>query len=279
VLDVTEANFEQEVLEVSRERPVVVDFWAPWCKPCRILGPILERLVGEREGRVILAKVNTQESPDLARYFQVSAIPAVKVFYDGQIVHEFEGLRPEPELRELFDQMAPQADPALTQARAEEMAAPDRAEQHYRDILAAQPDNDEVRLGLARALLAQDKLDEVAGVLEPVGAGGDAGTEADRIKAGVYLARAARDLPDEAALRAKVQAEPKDAAARLDLGIRLAARREYEPALAMLLSAAEVDFKLATGRVREVMVQVFYALGSNHPLANDYRGRLARLLY
>jgi putative thioredoxin len=279
VIDVTEANFETDVLEASHHRPVIVDFWAPWCGPCRMLGPVLERLVNERQGQVILAKVNTEEAPQLAGYFRISAIPAVKIFAGGQLIHEFEGVQPESALRELLDQLAPPADPAMTRAQGEERADPAQAEKDYRDILAQQPDNDEAHLGLARVLLAQGKLDEVAAVLEPVSAGGEAGAEADRIKARVYLARAARELPDEKALQAKVQSEPKNAAARLDLGIRLAAREDYEQALAMLLSAGELDFKLAAGRVREVMVQVFYALGSNHPLANDYRARLTRLLY
>jgi putative thioredoxin len=279
VYDVTEANFEQDVLEASHQHPVVVDFWADWCGPCRTLGPILERLVNERGGRVTLAKVNTEDAPGLAQAFRIKAIPAVKIIYQGQLIHEFEGVQPEPALRELFDQLAPDADPALTRAQSEEHASPARAEKHYRDILADQSDNDEARLGLARVLLAQERYDEVSAVLEPVSSSGAAGTEADRIKAHLYLARLCKDLPDEATLRTTVAAEPKNAAARVDLGIRLACREEYEQALAMLLSAAELDFKLASGRAREAMVQVFYALGSNHPLANDYRGRLARLLY
>lgn len=279
IVDVTEENFQQAVVEPCQEVPVVVDFWAPWCAPCRALGPVLERLTNERKGRVILAKVNTEEAPELAGYFRISAIPAVKVFYQGRIVHQFEGVLPEDDLRELFDQLAPDADPALTQAQAAEGAAPAQAEQQYRALTEQQPDNAEARLGLARALLAQDKLDEIEAVLEPVEASGDVGAEADRIKALAFLVRAARDLPDEASLARKASADPKDAQARLELGVRQAARGEYEKALATLFSAAELDFKLATGKAREAMVKVFYALGTSHALANEYRGKLARLLY
>src|SRR4051812_15979731 len=120
VIDVTEENFERDVLEASHERPIVVDFWAPWCGPCRTLGPILERLTREREGRVVLAKVNTEEAQQLAAAFRISAIPAVKIIHQGQLVHEFEGLQPEAALRELFDQLAAPADPAMTKAQATE---------------------------------------------------------------------------------------------------------------------------------------------------------------
>src|SRR6516164_449548 len=110
VVDVTADNFQQQVVEESRRRPVVVDFWAEWCAPCRALGPLLEKLTNEKKGRVILAKINTEEAPQLAGYFRIRSIPAVKVFYQGQIVTEFEGLQPEEALRELFDQLAPAED-------------------------------------------------------------------------------------------------------------------------------------------------------------------------
>lgn len=278
IVDVTEETFEQAVLVPSQERPVVVDFWAPWCAPCRALGPILERLTAERKGRIILAKVNTEDAQQLAQYFQISAIPAVKIIYQSQIIHEFEGLQSEAELRQLFDQLAPD-ESALNEAQATEQASPEQAEQQYRELLAEQPENSQARLGLARALLAQNRLDEIEKVLEPVETGGEAGSEADRIKASVYFTRACQGLPDEMTLASRVKADPKDAAAHLELGTRIACRGAYEEALPELFTAAELDFKLAMGKAREVMVQVFYALGSNHQLANEYRGKLTRLLY
>lgn len=279
VIDVTEETFERDVLEASDATPVVVDFWSPSCQPCRILGPLLERLVNEREGRVLLAKVNTDQAPRLAAYFGISAIPAIKVIYQRQLVNEFEGLIPEAALRQFLDDIAPVTDPALQGARAAEDLAPAEAEARYRDLVAKEPDNLDARVGLARVLLGEGKLEEIAGLLEPVGSSGDLGAEADRLLARGELVRAARGLPDEAELRRRIAADPKDAAARLDLGKVLASRGGYEEALAALLEAAELDLKLATGPAREAMVQIFYALGSSHPLSNDYRSKLSRLLY
>jgi putative thioredoxin len=283
VRNVTAATFQADVVDSSQDRPVVIDFWAPWCGPCRALAPVLEKLVEERQGKVLLAKVNTDEEQELATYFRIEALPTIRVIFKGKVVHGFEGALPEEALRQFLDEIAPSSDSALEKAHAAEQRTPQQAEEQYRKILAEQPNNDEARLGLARVLLAENRTGEIAAVLEPVSAEGEAGIEADRIKAQVYLLEAARGLPDEATLRQRIAdatlRAPEKAQAHLDLGCVLAAKGDYEKALEMLLAAAELDMKLASGRAREVMVKVFYALGSNHPLANDYRARLARLLY
>jgi len=280
VVDVTEANFEELVLNASFERPVVVDFWAPWCAPCRALGPILERLVNERQGAVLLAKVNTDAAPALAEYFQIEGIPAVKAFRDGQLTREFSGVQPEGMLRAFLDEIVLPPQPSLTQqALALEAERPDEAERLYREALLENTDDMVARVGLARVLLAQNKPDEVEAVLEPVGTEGEVGAEADRLKAQLAFSRTSPGTPDEATLRQRIAAEPKAAEPRYELGCVLAGRGDYEAALEMLLSAAELDYKLAGGKVREMMVKVFYALGANHALSNEYRNKLARLLY
>lgn len=277
VRDVTEANFEADVLVASDAVPVILDFWSPSCRPCLMLAPVLERLVHERNGQVLLAKVNTDDAPELAGYFQISAIPAIRVVANRQLVHQFDGLLPEPALRQFLDEICPPPDEELAAARAREQAAPAEAEALYRQKLAREPGNDDARLGLARVLLAQNKTNEIADVLEPIGPSGAAGAEAEALLARARLhGTAGGDLD---ALRRRVAEAPKDAAARLKLGQLLAGQGQYEPALAALLEAGELDAKLAAGAVRETMVQVFGALGSSHPLSNDYRSRLARLLY
>src|SRR5262249_2265373 len=158
--------FEQNVVEASLRVPVVVDFWAPWCGPCRTLGPVLERLVHARGGKVLLAKVNTDEAPALAEYFQISAIPSVKVIHQGQIVHEFQGVQPEEALRQLLDQLtAGPAESPLARAQALEADQPQEAERLYRQLLEENADGMAARVGLARVLLALNRPDEVEDLL------------------------------------------------------------------------------------------------------------------
>src|SRR5262245_43226873 len=129
VHEVSAATLEADVIRASDEAPVLVDFWSPTCPPCRALGPLLERLTNERQGKVVLAKVNVDDNPNLAAYFAIDAIPAVKVIYQRQLVHEFEGLLPEKALRGFFDQIVPDnRDPEIVNAQAAEESSPARAD-------------------------------------------------------------------------------------------------------------------------------------------------------
>jgi putative thioredoxin len=280
IRNVGDADFEREVLAASRERPVVVDFWAPWCHPCLLLAPILERLINERKGEVVLAKVNIDEAPMLAAQHAATGIPTVKAFRDGQIVREFLGLLPEAHLRAFLDAVLPTpADRLAARAQTLEASNPSEAERLYREAIEADRNHEGARLGLARVLLAQVKADEIEAVLEPVGVEGEVGEEAQRLKSRAGFVRLAKDLGDEAAARQRLAAQPDSAAARYELACVLAVKGEYARALPLLLEAGERDPKLATTKVREAMVQIFYLLGTDHPLANEYRGKLARLLY
>jgi putative thioredoxin len=280
VVDVTEDNFQQRVLEESHQRPVVLDFWAPWCAPCRALGPVLEKLIAQRQGAVLLARVNTDDAPQLAQHFRIEAIPAVKAVRNGTLIHEFEGVLPEADLRSFLDAItSPEAGGPLVQARSLEVEQPGEAEALYRKVLEEDSDNAQARVGLARVLLAGGRADEVEELLAPVGSDEEVGAEAERLLAQLYFHRVAGTLADEAALRQRIEADPRSARPRYELGCVLARRGDYPEALPMLLSAGERDAALASGEVREAMVKVFYLLGADHPLANEYRTRLARLLY
>src|SRR5262245_33029564 len=281
VFEVTEDTFERLVVQQSHQRPVLIDFWAEWCGPCRTLTPVLERLVKEKRGEIVLAKINVEEAPNLAASFGIQAIPAIKAVRDSAIVFEFDGVLPEARLRELFDKLVPsEAERLVKQAEALEASDPAKAETIYRKALELDPRSDAVRVGLARTLVNQKKDDEVTSLLEPVGVDGPLGEEAQRLRSQVTLRGLSEAVTaDESTLRQRLQAEPKNAQVRYELGCALAQKGKYEEALEMLLSAAEHDFKLANSKVREAMVQIFYALGQSHPLSDRYRAKLTRLLY
>jgi putative thioredoxin len=281
VFDVDEADFERLVLQASFERPIVVDFWAAWCEPCLKLGPVLEKLVRECRGEVLLAKVDVDKAQQLAAAFGIESIPAVKAIRAGNVVLECTGLLPEPHLREFINRILPtEIERLVRQAFELEQKDPARSEALYRRALEQEDDNDAARVGLARVLLARKKDDEVAALLEPVGSEGPLGEEAQRLKGLLSLRGLSETVSaDEAALRQRLQAEPDNAQVRYELGCALAQKGKHEEALEMLVTAGERDPKLAPTKVREAMVQVFYAIGPSHPLSDKYRSRLARLLY
>ncbi|HLW68418.1 MAG TPA: thioredoxin [Gemmataceae bacterium] len=280
VFEATETNFQAAVVDRSFEKPVVVDFWAEWCGPCRSLAPILERLVHQRNGEVLLAKVNVDENPRLAEYFQVQSIPAVKAIKDGSLVLQFEGVLPEESLVEFLDRLVPsEVDKQALQAKSLESNKPAEAEAIYRKVLEKDKDHIEARLGLARLRLAAGALDEIEALLEPVPPGGENGAEADRIRSERDVRKHSTGTSNEADLRRQAEAEPANANVRLELGALLAAQKRYPEALAMLLAAAEIDRELARTKVKELMVQVFHIIGVRSDLADEYRTKLQRVMY
>ena len=276
VIDATSETFQKEVVDRSRELPVVIDFWAPWCGPCRALGPVLEKIATEKDGAFLLAKVNTDEHPDLAQAFQVNGIPAVFAIRDGKLVNKFEGMLPEEEVRKFLDTLAPtEAENALGSALELEKGDPKVAVAAYRQLFGDEPDNPAVRLGLARALLASGGSNtEIEALLAPIEVGEHV-DEAERVRTIMQL----KSVPHSDADLAKAQAGGTSAEALLTVGQVLAARGEYIPAMEELLKAAEEDKKLGGTSVRELMVQIFTVIGARSPEADDYRGRLRNLLY
>ena len=278
-IEAGEDNFEADVLERSHEVPVLVDFWAPWCGPCRVLGPVLEKLADEYSGKFVLAKINVDESPSLAGAFGVQGIPAVKLIKDGEIAGEFTGALPEPAVREMLSRYLPseydeQADEA---AGLEEQGKPAEAQAIYQSILDAEPTHAKSLLGLGRVLMNAGDRDGALETLERISPAAEERKIADRLIARLQLQ--GDQSADEATLRQKLAAQPDSVEVRFDLAQALAANEKFEEALSEFLDIVKSDREFRDDGARKAMVQIFEVLGPDHPLTDKYRSELATVLF
>jgi putative thioredoxin len=276
VLDVTDATFQTAVIEASRTTPVVVDFWAPWCGPCRILGPIIERVADEFGDDVILAKVNVDENQASAAQYRVQGIPAVKAFKDGHVVNEFTGALPEPQVRAFFQSLAPTAADRAA-AEAEQLLVSGDiagAEARFREILAATPDDPKAVIGMANILATRDEFDEADSLLKRLPANRQAKVMRHQIFLELYARKhAGEDLQGEAA------ANPRDPRARYRWGLMLAAGGDYVAALGELLESVRYDKHWEDGAARKSMLAIFEILGMDSTITRDYQRRLENVLF
>jgi putative thioredoxin len=281
ILDVSENTFQQDVIERSLEVPVVVDFWAAWCGPCRMLGPTLERLAGEANGDWVLAKVDVDENGALASHYGVRGIPAVKAFVDGHVADEFVGAQPEPMVRRFIEGLVPSAgDRRVKEGRAAERAGHlNRAQTIYRDVLAGEPDHPGALLGLGRVLFAQDNFEQAADALNRVPLHAPQRREANQLLAQVEFQREADACGGLEGCREKLQSDPQDISARYGVAMALAADGHYDDALRHLLAIVKDDRKFRDDAARRAMISIFDILGENHRLTHEYRKKLAAVIF
>lgn len=280
IVEADEASFQQLAVERSRELLVVVDFWAPWCQPCRLLGPILEKLATEYDGKFLLVKADTEKVPNIAAGFGVQSIPAVFAMRDGQLVDYFVGLLPEGQLRSWIDRQLPSpAEQLVAEARALEATDASAAEAKYAEAARLDANLASARIALAGLVLKQGRRDEARSILDELETRGFLEPEAERLKAELHLATPGDAPQDLEALRAAASSDPPNLAAKLALAEALATQRQFEEALETALTIVQTHKKEFAEPARQLMVDIFRLLHDESPLVTDYRRRLSTALY
>ena len=275
-LDVSLADFQQHVLEESKHRPVVVDFWAPWCGPCKSLKPILEKLAAEYGGKFLLAKINADDNQELAARYGVRGIPSVQAFVDGEPVDEFSGALPEGEVRAFLDRLIPSPADELRVQAAELRAAGDipAALQKLADASGIDPAHVGARLDAAELMLDLNEADEARRLIGSVP--DDADPRVPVLKARLRFMGAAGE--DEAALAARVAANENDLEAWLKLANLLVAAGRYEAGMDQLLEIVRRDRGFGDDIGRKTLLSVFNLLNGDERVSR-YRRMLSSLLY
>lgn len=281
MIDATLSSFEADVIDASMEVPVLVDFWAPWCGPCKTLGPLLERLEREYGGRFKLVNVNSDTNPELVASFNLKSIPYAVAFVDGNAVAQFMGAQPEAYIRAFLDRLIPNPGELEHRCAREALAKgqPDIAEEYLRNALALDPAGDGARLDLIGLLL--DGGDDASarehfGLLSPRA---EQQSTYTAVRARIEAVERAAALPPAAELERRLEADAGDLAARLALAELHIARREYEPALGHLLEIVRADrtFQDDIGRVK--MLEVFEMAAGEPDLVAQYRSKLSSVLF
>ncbi|MFI5394741.1 MAG: tetratricopeptide repeat protein [Candidatus Binatia bacterium] len=278
IVDVGDKDFEAAVIERSKHTPVVVDCWAPWCAPCRALGPLLERLAEEHPGAFVLAKVNVDDNPQLSAALGVSSIPMVLGFRDGEPVAEFVGALPEAAVRTFLaqvlpteaDRLAAEGNHLLTAGKSVE------AEAKFQQALDVDARCARALFGLAAVLTDRGEYEEALALLDRIGFG-HLRQDADRLAAEIRVRQGGRS--DERALQAKVVADPADIEARFLLAQALAAASKHSEALGQYLEVVRRNRQFRDDAARKAMLDIFELLGPEHETTVLYRSELAKVLF
>jgi putative thioredoxin len=285
IKDSTEATFMEDVVEVSQEVPVIVDFWAPWCGPCRTLGPALEAAVTAAKGKVRMVKVNVDENQMLAGQLRIQSIPTVYAFFQGRPVDAFQGALPPSEIKAFVDKLIGLAgDGGLGEAlaQAEEMLAAGSAAdaaQIFAAILGEEPENAAALGGLARAHLALGNDDQAEALLANAPAAIAHAPEIEAVRAQIALSKQAETAGPVDDLRAALEADPANHQARFDLAQALHATGDVEGAIDQLLDLFRRDREWNDGAAKAQLFTIFEALKPNDPLVQKGRRRLSSMIF
>ncbi len=272
IIDVSEADFEYEVLAYSQQVPVVVDFWAEWCGPCKTIGPMLERIARESQGAFRLAKVDVDQNQNLALRYGIHSIPAVKAFRNGNMVAEFAGVQPEARLREFLRSIAPsQIDLILEKGRSMlSLQQPKEAEQAFREALSDSPENTAALLGLVKSLILQGNSKESYDILRSF----RTSREFSSAQIMLPLCKAMQDV--QAGIQYPEE-NPLDPA--FERAVRLVVRGNFEAAMDGLLDILREDKYYRSGKAREIMIALLEVLGEGSQITRQYRSELTSVLF
>ncbi|MBA3928852.1 MAG: thioredoxin [Xanthomonas sp.] len=278
VFDATTETFEAEVLRKSLEVPVLVDFWATWCGPCKTLGPILEKLAGEYNGAFLLAKVDVDQEQQIAAAFQIRSVPTVFLVKDGQIVDGFPGALPEGQLREFLASHGVQPADAADTVAEEIPLDPQAQVAALRESIAADPDKEELKLDLVLALLKTGEAGEAERLLDALPANLATDDRAVKARARLGFAAALKDAPAPDALRAAIAANADDLRARHLLGVHALVAGDSEAALEQFLEMLKRDRAYEDGLARKSLIDAFRVI-EDDALVSQYRRKMSSLLF